>query len=176
MWNSTWFVCAKQERRQAMSKSVGGVRGGSATKSASQKIADAINSLDSNTRASAIPFTIGKVEDRMKRFAKEHGIELASDKLSMSPKQLQHALRDSKSEAGKTVTPQELISFPSRLSSMQLYHDSQKNNFVYTDGKAKYVIHPNYAVKKNGRHVNFITASRITSSQEFSKRNYTKIE
>lgn len=159
-----------------MSKSVGGVRGGSSVKTPAQKIANAIKSLDDGKRVSATPFTIGDVEDRMKKYADANNIELASDKLSMSPRQIQHALRDTKSEAGKTVTDHELITMPSRIPSMQLYHDSQKNNFVYTDGKAKYVIHPNYAVKKNGRHVNFITASRITSSQEFSKRNYTKIE
>lgn len=159
-----------------MCKSVGGVRGGIPLKTPALKIAITIKSLDDGKRASAVPFTIGDVENRMKKFAEENNIELASDKLSMSPRQIQHALRDTKNEVGKTVTERELISMPSRISSMQLYHDTQKNNFVYTDGKAKYVIHPNYAVKKNGRHVNFITASRITSSQEFSKRNYTKIE
>lgn len=159
-----------------MAKGAGGVRGGGGHATPAQKIAEAITSLKNGKRASAIPFAVGDVEDRMKRFAHDHNIELASDKLSMSPKQIQHALRDSKSEAGKAVTSAELISFPTRLRSMALYHDSNKGNFVYTDGRAKYIIHPNYTVKKNGSHVNFITASRITSTQEFSMSNYTKIE
>lgn len=159
-----------------MAKSSGGVRGGGGASNPSAKIAEAITSLKDGKRASATPFTIGNVEKRMREYAKQHGIELASDKLSMSARQIQHALRDTKNDANKAVSKEELISFPKRIGSMKLFYDSKKGKFVYTDGHAKYIIHPNYAVKKNGRHVNFITASKITSSQEFSMSNYIKIE
>lgn len=171
-----------------MAKSYGGVRGSGVPsskakvestpkeKTPEEKISDVIAQLDNGHRLSAIPFAVADVENRMKTYAEANGIELASDKLAMSPKQIQHALRDTKADAGKTITEAEMKSFPPRISSMDLYYDSEKKNFVYTDGKGKYIIHPNYSVKKNGKHVNFITASRITSTAEFSQRKYKKIE
>ena len=121
-----------------MAKSYGGVRGSGAPlnkskvdssakgKTTSEKISDVIAQLDDGKRLSTVPFTVGDVESRMKSFADANGIELASDQLSMSPKQIQHALRDTKADVGKTITEDEMKSFPSRMSSMDLDPIPQK--------------------------------------------------
>ncbi len=142
----------------------------------SELISEVISHLKDGKALSPLPFQVADVESRMKTYATANNITLGSDKLSMSPKQIQHALRDNKAEDGKTITNEEMISFPSRIGNMDLYYDSKKKNFVYTDGRAKSIIHPNYKVKSTGHYVNFITASRITNMQEFSQDKYTKIE
>ena len=49
------------------------------------------------------PFSIGKVEERMKLFAQANAVILASDELYMSAKQLQHCMRASKATKGLVV-------------------------------------------------------------------------
>ncbi len=63
------------------------------------------------------------------------------------------------------------------LKRMKLYYDNKKRNFVYSDGKNKYIIHPNYKLKirRNTKtKVNFLTASR-TDGIEFNQDNYIEI-
>ena len=124
------------------------------------------------------PFKIGSVEKRMSDFAGLNGIKLGSKDVYMSSSAIAHATRDSKQAKGLTVSDADLASFPSKRKKMSLYFDTRTGNFTYTDGKTKYIVHPNYEIKMLGgkrKLVNFITASRLNSPQEFIMKKYKKI-
>lgn len=123
------------------------------------------------------PFSIGDVEQRMKSFASDNNIVLASDQLYMSAKQLQHCMRASKDAKGLVVSQDELVRFPMARFKMDLYYDGEC--FIYTDGTSKFIVHPNYKMKVNRdqvKLVNFITATRRTDKKEFNGKRYIKIE
>ena len=123
------------------------------------------------------PFSIGDVEQRMKSYAKDNNIVLASDQLYMSAKQLQHCMRASKDAKGLVVSADELVRFPKARFKMDLYYDGEC--FIYTDGQSKFIVHPNYKMKVSRDHVklvNFITATRRIDKKEFNGMRYIKIE
>ncbi len=122
------------------------------------------------------PFSVGKIEERMILFARANAVILASDELYMSAKQLQHCMRASKEEKGLVVDDVDLIEFPRNRFRMDLYFDGEC--FIYTDGKSKFIIHPNYQMKLNRemvKLVNFITATRRTDRNEFNGKRYVRI-
>lgn len=126
------------------------------------------------------PFTVGNIESELREYAQEHGIEIASDEIVMSVKQITHTLRDSKVESGKAISPEHLAQFPICRSGMELYHDTTNNNFIYFDRarNEKFVIHPNYSMKvgrAKGKMVNYITASK-TNPQEFTLAKLRRIK
>lgn len=122
------------------------------------------------------PFVVGDVEERMKLFAKVNGITLGGDELYMSAKQLQHCLRASKGVKGLAVDDADLIGFPKHRFQMDLYYDGKC--FIYTDGRSKFIIHPNYKMKISRglvTQVNFITATRVKDPAEFTLPKYREI-
>ncbi len=122
------------------------------------------------------PFVVGNVEERMKQFALVNGITLGGDELYMSAKQLQHCLRASKGVKGLVVDDADLIRFPKSRFQMELYYDDEC--FIYTDGRSKFIIHPNYKMKISRdlvTKVNFITATRVKDPAEFTLPKYRKI-
>lgn len=166
-----------------MGKNSGGVRESrpayKKSLTAGEKIASVIAEIKRNgfTRNTE-PFPIGRVEERMKSFARENGVELASNSIHMTSKQIVHTFRDAKKDAGIDISEKELISFPKSRMKMDLYYNHENNTFVYTDNKSKFIIHPNYKVKsrKNkGKKVNYITASRMKDKSEFNMKKYKKI-
>ena len=163
-----------------MAKTSGGVRNNkpkSVAQRAKEKIITVLSDIRRQGFSRISPFRIGSVEKRMSDFAKENGIELGSRDVYMSSSAIAHAIRDSKQAKGLAVSGNNLASFPSRRKRMDLYYDSTTKNFTYTDGKTKYVVHPNYRLTlPDGKKkvVNFITASK-TDGNEFNQRNYTRI-
>ena len=146
-------------------------------KSVEKLIAAVLNDISQKGFSSVMPFSIGNVEVRMVHFADANGIELASDELYMSAKQLQHSMRASKNAKGLVVDAADLIAFPQSRFSMELYYDGEC--FIYTDGLSKFIVHPNYKMKVNRemvKLVNFITATRRTDKKEFNGKRYVKIE
>ena len=122
------------------------------------------------------PFVIGDVEERMKQFAQVNSISLGGDELYMSAKQIQHCLRASKGAKGLAVDDADLIGFPKNRFQMDLYYDGEC--FIYADGNSKFIIHPNYKMKISHElvaRVNFITATRVKDSAEFTLPKYRKI-
>ena len=122
------------------------------------------------------PFSVGKIEERMTQFAQANAITLASDELYMSAKQLQHSMRASKGAKGLVVDDADLIGFPKNRFQMDLYYDGEC--FIYTDGKSKFIVHPNYQMKVSRevvKLVNFITATKRTDKKEFNGKRYIKI-
>ena len=123
------------------------------------------------------PFEIGAVEERMLRYASLNGIVLASNQLYMSAKQLQHSMRPSKSQKDLVVEESELIAFPQERFKMDLYFDGEC--FIYTNGRSKFIVHPNYEIKISRdkfKVINFITATKAKDKKEFNGKRYIKIE
>ena len=164
-----------------MAKTYGGVRENgykNITTQAKEKIMNVLSDIREQGFSRITPFKIGGVEKRMTSFASENGITLGSKDVYMSSASIAHATRDSRQAKGLAVSDKDLADFPSKRSKMALYYDTRSNNFTYTDGKTKYVVHPNYSIKMpNGRQkiVNFITASKIENAQEFIMDKYKKI-
>ena len=164
-----------------MAKTAGGIRQ-TRPKSVAARAKDKIMMVLSDIRRQGFsrisPFKIGSVEKRMSDFAGLNGIKLGSKDVYMSSSAIAHATRDSKQAKGLTVSDADLASFPSKRKKMSLYFDTRTGNFTYTDGKTKYIVHPNYEIKMLGgkrKLVNFITASRLNSPQEFIMKKYKKI-
>lgn len=118
----------------------------------------------------------------MKDFASRNGVAIAKGNLYMSSDSVQHAVRTAKKKAGKDVSEAELVAFPKTRRSMDLYYETTKGAFIYVDeaNKAKYVIEPNYEIgagTKGKKRVNFITASRLKSTENFHNdtQRYIKI-
>ena len=146
------------------------------TESIEELIAIVLNDINQKGYSSVLPFSIGCVEERMIQFAAVNGIELGSNELYMSSKQLQHCMRASKENKGLVVDADELIAFPKSRFKMDLYYDGEC--FIYTDGFSKFIIHPNYKMKVSREHVklvNFITATRRTDKKEFNGKRYIKV-
>ena len=123
------------------------------------------------------PFIIGTVEERMLSFACNNGITLGCESIYMSAKQLQHSMRPSKSHKDLVVEEVELINFPQARFSMDLYYDGEC--FIYTNGRSKFIIHPNYEIKIDRdkyKIVNFITATKSKDKKEFNGKRFIKIE
>lgn len=141
------------------------------------QIATVLSDIHLKGYSSAQPFSIGKVEQRMLLFAQANTVTLASDELYMSAKQLQHCMRASKNAKGLVVADVDLIGFPQNRFQMDLYYDGEC--FIYTDGKSKFIVHPNYQMKVSReivKLVNFITATRRTDKKEFNGKRYIKIQ
>ena len=124
----------------------------------------------------AHPFSVGHIEKRMRDYAYNNGVEIAEGDLYMTVKSITHAIREAKKRDKKAISRNQLVNFPSQRNKMDLYYDGKA--FVYTDYKAKYVIHPNYELKlPNGRKrkANFITATKVTDMKEFRLPKYKKV-
>ena len=140
------------------------------------QIAAVLSDIHQKGYSSVQPFSIGKTEERMIKFAHANGIVLASNELYMSAKQLQHSMRASKAAKGLVVEDADLIGFPKNRFQMDLYYDGEC--FIYTDGTSKFIVHPNYKIKisrEQVAQVNFITATRIKDPAEFTLPKYRKI-
>ena len=89
---------------------------GSESPSVETLIATVLSDIRQKGYSSIQPFDIGEVEERMLLFAQVNGVTLASDRLYMSAKQLQHCMRASKNAKGLVVSDAELVRFPQNLS------------------------------------------------------------
>ena len=145
-------------------------------KTIEMQIAAVLSDIRQKGYSSVQPFSVGKVEARMMKFAQTNAIILASDELYMSAKQLQHCMRASKGAKGLVVDDADLIGFPQKRFQMELYYDGEC--FIYTDGQSKFIVHPNYQMKVSRelvKLVNFITATKRTDKKEFNGKRYIKV-
>lgn len=95
----------------------------------------------------AAPFSIANVEDRMKSHADTNNVTIAGKEIYMSYSSLGHARRDSKVRDNIDVSINDLASFPSQMKDMDLYYDKSKKNYIYSNGRNKFVIDPNGEIK-----------------------------
>lgn len=97
----------------------------------------------------------------MRDYTTKNNISLASKSMYMSPRFIAHATRPSKTKKGLALTDKDFLNFPTSRRAMDLYFDGEK--FIYTDYKAKFIVHPNYEMKIKGKKtkkVNLVTAGK----------------
>ena len=100
--------------------------------------------------------------EKTPNFAYENNIELGSSDVYMSSRSLSHSEREHKVNIGKAVEKEEIIAFPITRHEMEMSYDGEA--FIFTNGNAKFVIHPNYEIKidrKKTKRVVFITATQL---------------
>ena len=125
------------------------------------------------------PFAVGRVERRMKQFAQENGIELATSSLYMSEERLLHSIRSTKQKVGKVVSDKDIANFPAHRYKMNLYWDSNAKNFIYQQGNNKFIVEPNREIKlSNGKvkRVMIVTIDRMKGTSHFNEPKYIKIK
>ncbi len=125
---------------------------------------------------------IGQLSGDIKEFVRKKGIELISDDIYISDKQIRHALRPVKQKAGKAVTAEQLAAFPALMEDCEVYWDETAGNIQFItrqDGKVqKFVVSLNYITKILGekKMVNaFITAGTL-EERNLGMRNLVKIK
>lgn len=125
---------------------------------------------------------IGSLSADIKEFLLKEGIELLTDEVYMTDKQIQHALRTVKQKAGKSVTAEQLVAFPSLMGKCEVYWDKQKRNiqFITRQGNEvqKFVVELNYRTKIWGvkKTVNAFITAGIIEERNLGMQNIIKIK
>ena len=161
-----------------MAKNSGSTRMTRPTKTrSSEYIQNVLHDLHTKSYSEQPPMRIANAERRMLDYAHANNIEISDAGLYLTSSAIAHAIRDTKQEKGITVPEKDLVSFPQNYKRMDLYYDTKKETFVYTNNTVKFIVHPNYRIKikrNKTKVVNFITASK-TEGKEFKQKNYRKI-
>lgn len=129
-----------------------------------------------------ISVIIGNLSEDVRQFLLKKGIELQTDEVYMTDKQIQHALRTVKQNAGKSVTAEQLVAFPSLMGKCEVYWDKQKRNiqFITRQGNEvqKIVVEPNYRTKIWGvkKTVNAFITAGIIEERNLGMQNIIKIK
>lgn len=66
---------------------------------------------------------IGQLPDDVKTFVMTQGIKPASDEVYMTDKQIRHALRTVKKQAGKSVKAEQIAALPSKMKTCEVFGD-----------------------------------------------------
>ena len=128
-----------------------------------------------------ISVIIGNLSEDVRQFLLKKGIELQTDEVYMTDKQIQHALRTVKQNAGKSVTAEQLVAFPSLMGKCEVYWDKQKRNiqFITRQGNEvqKFVVELNYRTKIWGvkKTVNAFITAGIIEERNLGMQNIIKI-
>ena len=129
-----------------------------------------------------ISVIIGNLSEDVRQFLLKKGIELQTDEVYMTDKQIQHALRTVKQNAGKSVTAEQLVAFPSLMGKCEVYWDKQKRNiqFITRQGNEvqKFVVELNYRTKIWGvkKTVNAFITAGIIEEMNLGMQNIIKIK
>ncbi len=112
---------------------------------------------------------------------KQHGVELTSTDVFISDERICHALRDTKKNDGKAVSPDKLKFFIENIASCSMYIDTDKRNIIFAthqNGKVqKFIVEPKHKIKANGSKFvanTFVTAG-ITQQYNLDEGKYIKI-
>lgn len=117
-------------------------------------------------------FPVAKLGREVEIFAAEKHIHLGATDILATNKFLAHCQREAKGE--RRISENDLINFPYTSTKMEVYYDN--DSFIYTNRKIKFIISPNYKLKKYGNTVNLITAGLVAEPGEFDNRGrYTKV-
>ena len=129
-----------------------------------------------------ISVIIGNLSEDVRQFLLKKGIELQTDEVYMTDKQIQHALRTVKQNAGKSVTAEQLVAFPSLMGKCEVYWDKQKRNIQFITRQVnevqKFVVELNYRTKIWGvkKTVNAFITAGIIEERNLGMQNIIKIK
>lgn len=152
-----------------------------AAREAEESIRDIIEQIESGY-TQGLSVMIGSLSADIKEFLLKEGIELLTDEVYMTDKQIQHALRTVKQKAGKSVTAEKLVAFPSLMEKCEVYWDKQKRNiqFITRQGNEvqKFVVELNYRTKIWGvkKTVNAFITAGIIEERNLGMQNIIKIK
>lgn len=148
---------------------------------AEESIRDIIEQIETGY-TQGLSVMIGSLSADIKKFLLKEGIELLTDEVYMTDKQIQHALRTVKQKAGKSVTAEQLVAFPSLMRRCEVYWDGQKRNiqFITRQGNKvqKFVVELNYRTKIWGvkKTVNAFITAGIIEERNLGMQNIIKIK
>lgn len=129
-----------------------------------------------------ISVIIGNLSEDVRQFLLKKDIELQTDEVYMTDKQIQHALRTVKQNAGKSVTAEQLVAFPSLMGKCEVYWDKQKRNIQFITRQEnkvqKFVVELNYRTKIWGvkKTVNAFITAGIIEERNLGMQNIIKIK
>ena len=152
-----------------------------AVREAEESIRDIIEQIETGY-TQGLSVMIGSLSADIKKFLLKEGIELLTDEVYMTDKQIQHALRTVKQKAGKSVTAEQLVAFPSLMGRCEVYWDEQKRNiqFITRQGNKvqKFVVELNYRTKIWGvkKTVNAFITAGIIEERNLGMQNIIKIK
>ena len=118
---------------------------------------------------------IGKVEQRMKRYAREHNVEMANGGLVLNIKKFSHMIRQEKRRIDKAVGRDGWVSFPKEYRRMRLYWDHDKRNFVYVSTANKFIVEPNKQLNTSKERVVLVTGQKINPKERFDMPRFIEI-
>ena len=148
---------------------------------AEESVRDIIEQIETGY-TQGLSVMIGSLSADIKEFLLKEGIELLTDEVYMTDKQIQHALRTVKQKAGKSVTAEQLVAFPSLMGRCEVYWDKQKRNiqFITRQGNEvqKFVVELNYRTKIWGvkKTVNAFITAGIIEERNLGMQNIIKIK
>ena len=127
-----------------------------------------VDSIIENNKPQRRACLISHFNEREVEKLRKLGLTLSSDAVYITDNRIQHALRDSKIKAGKSVSPDDLKHFIEHCGTYKLYYDTLKHNLIYAMIKgrvaAKFVVKPNSIIKVNRKKMpanTFITAGMV---------------
>lgn len=116
----------------------------------STTIKEQIEAIEKKGRREYKTIVIGAVANELKQHAIET-IKFEANEISVTTKQLEHATREFKTNAGHALTSEELIMLPQIIDECEIYFDESHNNYwyIYRNGNRvlKYVF-GKYLIKK----------------------------
>lgn len=145
-----------------------------------KKIEDILNEINENGHTlSEKIFSIGDVDKDVSKYAELNGIIIGSKTDFLDTKQIFHTQRKAHKQKGIYIGDEALKTFPQKRYSMHVFFDEDKKNFVYADGKNKYIIEPNTSPKRfkeKGDISVYITGLKLKQGMsEFNMKKYKKI-
>lgn len=80
----------------------------------------------------------------------------------ITTKGITHAIRESKTIKNISVSIDELCNFVKEYEDYAIFYDSQKEDLIFANNTAKFIVSPNHVIKKIKTPVfAFISATRI---------------
>lgn len=124
-------------------------------------------------------FKCGTISIKLSKvFKEETGIKIENRYIYTGAASLFHHRTGVKAEKGKVANIEDIIKMPLNLGKMDVY--VYKQSLIFSDGKNKYVLKPNYKVKsENGKIkiVNHISTSVLKDENTLTEKNgYKKIK
>lgn len=162
-----------------MNRNALGVFGGAFALKASKKIKNVFEMARTRNYKRVFPFSVGQIEWQIKNHARRNGIELGSNHLYMTMKQILHSRRPSKIRDGVAVDEDKIVSFPSDKFKMDIYFDKMEKTYIYTDGTNKFYVLPNYELKfGRGKRklVNYITSKKVSPNENFAGDRFERLK
>lgn len=135
------------------------------------------NNGHSSREAQIPPLHYGYAPKSVIAFFDNKNIPLESTKMFITTKGITHAIRESKTIKNISVSIDELCNFVKEYEDYAIFYDSQKEDLIFANNTAKFIVSPNHIIKKIKTPVfAFISATRIKGNWSDHFSSYIKIK